>query len=102
MTEKMQKAVPLQWTACEVDMDLSIISYHRKGQGTMERGVFSSRLAELRKRKGVSRYVLSELCGLGHDAIRRYENGEAEPVMGSLCRIADYFGVSLDWLCGRE
>ena len=68
----------------------------------MERDIFSKRLEELRKRKRVSKNILSELCGLSHDAVRRYERGEAEPKMGSLCAIADYFGVSLDWLCGRE
>ena len=68
----------------------------------MEREVFSMRLAELRKRRRGSRKALSELCGLSHDAVRRYERGEAEPKMESLCAIADYFGVSLDWLCGRE
>ena len=68
----------------------------------MEREIFSKRLEELRKRKGVSKNILSELCGLHRDAVRRYENGEAEPKMESLCAIADYFGVSLDWLCGRE
>ena len=68
----------------------------------MEREIFSKRLEELRKRKGVSKNILSELCGLSRDAVRRYENGEAEPLMGSLCSIADYFGVSLDWLCGRD
>ena len=73
-----------------------------EGKDTMERDIFSKRLAELRKRNRSSGRVLSELCGLSSDAVRRYERGEAEPKMGSLCAIADYFGVSLDWLCGRE
>ena len=63
---------------------------------------FRNRLRHLRERKRISRRVLSELCGLGSDAIRRYERGEAEPTLHSLVAIAEFFGVSLDYLVGRE
>ncbi|MBQ2743441.1 MAG: helix-turn-helix transcriptional regulator, partial [Oscillospiraceae bacterium] len=41
--------------------------------------VFRQRLQMLREKRRISRQVLSELCGLSSDAIRRYERGEAEP-----------------------
>jgi transcriptional regulator with XRE-family HTH domain len=63
---------------------------------------FSHRLQELRERKRISRKVLSELCGLNSDAVRRYERGEAEPTLHSLVAIAEYFEVSVDYLIGRE
>ena len=63
---------------------------------------FRVRVRQLREKKGISRKVLSELCGLNPDAIRRYERGEAEPTMHSLMAIAEFFGVSLDYLVGRE
>lgn len=62
--------------------------------------VFRQRLAQLRGNK--SRKVISELCGLPSNAIRKYERGEAVPRMSALIQIADYFEVSLDWLTGRE
>lgn len=62
---------------------------------------FPRRLRRLRDRAGLKRYVLSERCGLHSDAIRRYERGEQEPDLPSLIAIADFFGVSLDYLCGR-
>lgn len=63
--------------------------------------VFQKRLREMRERRRISRRVLSELCGLNPDAVRRYERGEAEPTLSSLILLADYFEVSLDYLTGR-
>ena len=62
---------------------------------------FRQRLQQLRENKRISRKVLSELCGLNSDAVRRYERGEAEPTMHSLVAIAEYFEVTVDYLVGR-
>lgn len=59
------------------------------------------RIQHLREKKRISRIVLSELCGLHPDAIRRYERGECEPNLESLIAIAEFFGVSVDYLLGR-
>lgn len=63
----------------------------------------AKRLQDLResRRPTVSRKVVSELCGLHPDAIRRYERGEAVPTAEALVRIADYYKVSTDYLLGR-
>lgn len=63
---------------------------------------FAQRLRKLRERRRISRRVLSGLCGLHHDAIRRYEMGEAEPTVDALIAIADFFEVSMDYLTGRQ
>lgn len=63
---------------------------------------FRQRLQHLRERKRISRKVLSELCGLYPDAVRKYERGEAEPNMASLVLLADFFEVSVDYLLGIE
>lgn len=63
---------------------------------------FRQRLQSLREARRISRIVLSELCGLDSDAVRKYERGEREPTMSSLVAIADFFGVSVDYLIGRE
>lgn len=62
---------------------------------------FCMRLRALREREGVSRLVLSQLCGLPDGAVRKYERSEAEPTVKSLVAIADYFQVSTDYLLGR-
>ena len=64
--------------------------------------IFRQRLQKLREKKRISRRVLSELCGLAPDAIRRYERGESEPSMASLILIADFFDVSTDYLLGVD
>ena len=63
---------------------------------------FRVRLQRMREKKRISRIVLSELCGLSSDAVRRYERGEAEPSLSSLKALADFFEVSIDYLIGRE
>ena len=63
---------------------------------------FRQRLQYLRERRRISRKVLSELCGLSPDAVRRYERGEAEPSVASLMLLAEYFEVSVDYLLGIE
>lgn len=63
---------------------------------------FSKRLQRLREQRGVSRRVLSELCGLNDKAIVRFERGERKPGPDALCAMADYFGVSVDYLLCRE
>lgn len=67
-----------------------------------DRSEFSRRLQKLREKRRISRRVLSELCGLHHDAIRRFERGEAEPSVENLILLADFFGVSVDFLVGRQ
>lgn len=64
--------------------------------------VFPERLRMLREKEGVSRIVLSQLCGLPDGAIRKYERREATPTVDSLIAIADHFEVSVDDLLGRK
>ena len=63
---------------------------------------FPQRLKELRDIKGCPQYVLSHLCGLSGDMVRRYEAGEDEPRLSTLEIMADYFEVSMDYLVGRD
>lgn len=62
---------------------------------------FPRRLRELRERRRISRRVLSELCGLSKNMITRYERGERQPGIAEAGNLADFFGVSLDFMCGR-
>lgn len=62
---------------------------------------FAARLQYLREKRGMSRYVLSELCGLSKNMIARYERGEVEPTLASLVVLADFFEVSIDYFACR-
>lgn len=63
---------------------------------------FPERLRKLREMNRLKRCVLSELCGLNRNAIKRYELGQAEPTLSTITSIADYFEVSVDYLIGRS
>lgn len=62
---------------------------------------FPKRLRKLRESRKMSRRVLADFCQVSKSAIARYERGEQEPTVGAVCRIADYFEVSTDYLLGR-
>lgn len=65
---------------------------------------FSKRLRRLREsmRPVRSMTVTSQLMGLSPSALRKYERGEREPGLEALVLIADYYGVTLDYLAGIE
>lgn len=63
--------------------------------------VFSVRLKMLRKQRNINQARLAKMLGYGYTAIANYESGRNEPSLGDLCRIADFFDVSTDYLLGR-
>lgn len=62
---------------------------------------FARRLRELREKKGLTQAELGRLFNLSKQAISSYETGGSAPGPETLQRLADFFGVSLDWLLGR-
>ncbi len=59
---------------------------------------FPARLQRLREGRRMNRLALSECCGVSKNMIARYERGEVVPQMDNAARIAEFFGVSLDFL----
>ena len=62
---------------------------------------FSERLRELRRKRGITQTALAEIIDVGQDSISIYEKGRNYPEARRLLILADYFGVSLDYLMGR-
>lgn len=60
------------------------------------------RLKELRRKYGITLRQMGEILGLAESTIAHYESGRMEPNLNTLQKIADYFGVTLDYLCGNE
>ena len=60
------------------------------------------RLRELRLERNMSQQRLAMELSMTQNTISRYENGEREPGIKELIRIADYFNVSLDYLLERR
>jgi len=63
--------------------------------------MFSKRLADLRKKRGLSQYELAKRLGCTRGQIGNYEQGTREPDHEMLTKIADFFDVSVDYLLGR-
>lgn len=61
----------------------------------------STRLRILREKKKLTRKELSEFTGASQDQIYNWETGRGEPDSLSLSRLADRFGVTVDYLLGR-
>ena len=64
--------------------------------------VFSERLVSLRKSKGVSQAFAAKEIRMSPRAYQKYEYEESEPTLSVAARIADFYGVSLDYLAGRS
>lgn len=60
------------------------------------------RLRELHLERNMSQQRLAMELSMTQNTISRYENGEREPGIKELIRIADYFNVSLDYLLERS
>lgn len=63
---------------------------------------FSERLVELRKARNLTQKQVYEGVGMSMLGYQRYEYGEREPSYQKLIALADFFDVSLDYLCGRS
>lgn len=59
-------------------------------------------LLNLMNSKKITQKQLADILGLSRSAIYKYQEGKAEPNIETLIKIADYFDVSLDYLCGRQ
>lgn len=62
--------------------------------------MFGNILTKLRKKKGLSQYDLAVQLGLSRGQISNYELGTRLPDYDTLIKIADYFGVTTDYLLG--
>ena len=58
-------------------------------------------LAELRVSSNLTQKELAKILNVTDKAYWSYESGRTEPSINTLIKIADYFDVSLDYLCGR-
>ena len=63
---------------------------------------FKDILKEMRLEKGINQVNLASALGVSKGIISMWETGQREPTLSSLIAIADYFGVTLDYLVGRE
>ena len=63
--------------------------------------MFAKRLLELRKQKGLSQTELAKQIGVHKNVLGKYERDDVKPSIDIAIKIADFFGVSLDYLTGK-
>nr|WP_326165406.1 helix-turn-helix transcriptional regulator [uncultured Oscillibacter sp.] len=68
--------------------------------GTME--TLSKNLFALRKKRGLSREAVARALDISFMTYQRYEKNLRDPTAPLLVKLADFFGVTLDQLVGRE
>ncbi len=65
-------------------------------------GDIGKKIKACRERLGLSMTELAKRTGLTVSAISQFENSERMPSIDSLRKLADKFGVTTDYLLGRE
>lgn len=63
--------------------------------------IFTNRLKECRNKAGLSQEDAAKCLEIAYSTYRRYEQGGTEPTISEAMRMADFYGVSLDYLTGR-
>ncbi len=63
---------------------------------------FSTRLRICRQKRGLTQEDTAHILHIRYSTYCRYEHGGTEPTISNAARIADFFGVSLDYLAGRS
>ena len=64
--------------------------------------MFRIRLKELREQAGYSQYSFADKFGVAQSTVGSWEAGKREPNFDTMQRLADFFGVSVDYLLGRD
>ena len=63
--------------------------------------MFPNILKQLRKSRKLNQATLAEALGMSQATITSWENGKRIPDIEMLVKLADYFGVTTDYLLGR-
>ena len=63
--------------------------------------ILAQRLKKSREAKNLSQVEVSSLTGINNKTLSGYENNVGTPDISTLSRLADLYGVTLDYLAGR-
>lgn len=60
------------------------------------------RLKQIRKERGIKQTTLCAALGIAQSTLSSWENSIYEPDQNTTLKLADYFGVTVDYLLGRD
>ena len=64
--------------------------------------LLSDKLIQLRRSRGMSQEDLANEIGVSRQSVSKWEGAQAVPDLDKLVKIADFFGVSTDYLLKEE
>ena len=64
--------------------------------------VVCEKLKELRIEHNLSQQKIAQILKVSRVVYNRYENNQREIPLELLCKLADFYNVTLDYLAGRE
>lgn len=64
--------------------------------------IFPSRMKHARNNTGFTQREVAKETGISQPNIARYESGTLQPDIEKLGILADFYGVSVDWLLGTN
>jgi len=68
----------------------------------MNSEVLQNNLIKLRQEKGITQKELAETINYSDKVISKWERGESHPSIEAISDLAEYFGVSIDFLVGKS
>lgn len=62
----------------------------------------NEKLTEIRKSHNLTMKQVAEGIGMKPDSYRNYESGRLQPNLDTICKLADFYNVTTDFLLGRD
>ena len=62
----------------------------------------NNKIAELRKNNNLSQHKLASLIGTSQANLSRWEKGLVAPSILECWKLAEFFDVSIDYICGKN
>jgi len=62
--------------------------------------IFSERLKKARKLSGFTQKEVEQETNISQSRLAKFENGKTEPDIKTIGTLAEFYGVSIDWLFG--
>jgi len=63
--------------------------------------MWNETLKYLRNKQSLTQADIADKLGISQTTYDRYETGDIEPGLGSIILLADFYGVSTDYILGR-
>ena len=64
--------------------------------------MIGDKIRDLRNQRRISQTELSKILHVSQQTVTKWETGRAEPSSGAVSKLANFFGVSADFLLGTD